>query len=239
MKRALIALLVLAAAASAQNTVRKVIPLKYVSPEAVANLLSVFGERVIPHATFRMIAISGSPEVLKAMEEMIAKVDVPPSVPKNIELTAYLLVGSEDGPAGPVPAAIQPAVKQLQSLFTYKSFHLLDTLFLRLREGESGSSSNGAIQVAGETTPGTSSLTLGRIDLAPGAEGSLVRINNLRLSVTVPSGRLGNGDSRMVQTAMRTDIDVREGQKVVVGKAKMTGLPDQALILVLTAKVVD
>ena len=35
-----------------------------------------------------------------------------------------------------------------------------------------------------------------------------------------------------------TDIDVREGQKVVVGKANIDN-SDNALILILTAKVVD
>jgi len=41
-----------------------------------------------------------------------------------------------------------------------------------------------------------------------------------------------------IDTGIATDVDIREGQKVVVGKANMDG-SDRASIVVLTAKVVD
>jgi hypothetical protein len=41
-----------------------------------------------------------------------------------------------------------------------------------------------------------------------------------------------------LDTGMSTDVDVREGQKVVVGKANMDG-SDRASIVVLMAKVVE
>jgi hypothetical protein len=39
-------------------------------------------------------------------------------------------------------------------------------------------------------------------------------------------------------SGIRTDVDVREGQKVVVGKSNISGSVD-ALILIVTAKVVE
>ena len=41
-----------------------------------------------------------------------------------------------------------------------------------------------------------------------------------------------------VETGINTDVDIREGQRVVVGKANMDGT-DRASIVVLTAKVVE
>ena len=67
----------------------------------------------------------------------------------------------------------------------------------------------------------------------------IIRIDSLRMVVTVPTKMSNVGrtsDSR--QTVINTNIDVREGQKVVVGKATINGSND-ALFLVLTAKVVD
>jgi hypothetical protein len=44
--------------------------------------------------------------------------------------------------------------------------------------------------------------------------------------------------SSNLRTSIATDIDIREGQKVVVGKTSMDG-SDNHLILVVTAEVVD
>jgi hypothetical protein len=50
---------------------------------------------------------------------------------------------------------------------------------------------------------------------------------------------MGIGDNRGGPNAsIQTVVDIREGQKVIVGKTGLNG-PDQAIILVLTAKVVD
>ena len=43
---------------------------------------------------------------------------------------------------------------------------------------------------------------------------------------------------QFIETGINTDVDIGEGQKVVVGKANMDG-SDRASIVVLTAKVVE
>jgi len=59
--------------------------------------------------------------------------------------------------------------------------------------------------------------------------GRLIRLDTLSLSLRVPGG---------MDAGINTEITIREGQKVVVGKSNM-GAPDQALILVVTAKVTE
>jgi hypothetical protein len=185
------------------------------------------------------IAVTGSPEVVKAMEEMIAKIDVAPDVPKNVELTAYLLVGSAQGQSGALPDAIQPVIKQIQTLFTYKSFRLVDTMVARMRAGGRRAAVFGAIDVPGETVKGNAHLAADVAEVVPDPQGDQVRITNLALTVGMPNGLLKDGQINWVRTGIETSVDVREGQKVVVGKANMAGAADQALILVLTAKVLD
>ena len=68
MKRAIILSLVLAAAAAGQETVRKFVPLKHAHPDQVKELLHVFGQQVRSQGNIPGVAISGPPEVVKAME---------------------------------------------------------------------------------------------------------------------------------------------------------------------------
>ena len=60
-----------------------------------------------------------------------------------------------------------------------------------------------------------------------------IRITDLSLRLDFIVKGAGNQHA-----AINTSIDVREGQKVVVGKANIDNA-DSALILVLTAKVVE
>ena len=54
----------------------------------------------------------------------------------------------------------------------------------------------------------------------------------------MPAGGSGQATYQYVETGINTDVDIREGQRVVVGKANMDGT-DRASIVVLTAKVVE
>ena len=239
MKRAIISFLLLTVVLAAQETVRKFVPLKYVRAVQAAQVLGVFGQEMRISEAPNGIALSGPPEVVKAMEEMLAKIDVPPAVPKNVELTAYLLIGSVQGQSGSLPDVLQPVIKQLQSLFTYKSFRLVDTMIARMRAGGRRASVFGAVDVPGETLKGNAHLAADVAEVVPDPQGHQVRITNLALTVSMPNGLLKDGQINWVRTGIETSVDVREGQKVVVGKANMAGAPDQALILVLTAKVLD
>jgi hypothetical protein len=82
-----------------------------------------------------------------------------------------------------------------------------------------------------------SSIYLFRINSAAiTSEGKerTIRINDLVLQLEFTL----KGNSQNRQAAISTSIDVREGQKVVVGKANIDNA-DNALILVLAAKVVE
>ena len=72
--------------------------------------------------------------------------------------------------------------------------------------------------------------------LGPDDKGRAIRIDNLKVGLKVPV--MSGGNIQYIDTGIATDVDIHEGQKVVVGKANMDG-SDRASIIVLMAKVVD
>ncbi len=182
-----------------------------------------------PSASLKAIAVSGPPAIVDAVGEAIKRFDVPT---KNTELTAYLLAASQQAAqADNVPKELDPVLKQLKSLFSYQGYRLLDTMIARAREGQEleMSSAGPAVRV---DRPNFYQLRAKSINITAEGKGSLIRLDGLRFSA-----RTYSGDTPL-DTYINTDLDLREGQKVVVGKAGM-GSSGDALILVITAKVVD
>jgi hypothetical protein len=70
----------------------------------------------------------------------------------------------------------------------------------------------------------------------PAEKGAMIRLEGLRFNARVPTGTPAAIQFQTV--GVSTDLDVREGQKVVVGKSSIDGAA-QSLFLVVTAKVVD
>jgi hypothetical protein len=164
-----------------------------------------------------------------------------PAGANNIELTVYLLSGGAQSGSDEVPADLESTVKQLHSLFTYKSYKLAESFLLRGRKN-SGSSAQGVLPGSGL-----------HYDLRyqanwdAGTPSSLIHINALRLSLTrtgpmIAATKLGKESTFERQTdtvaSISTDLDIREGQKTVVGKSSVNSTGD-ALILVIVPKLVD
>lgn len=121
-------------------------------------------------------------------------------------------------------------------MFAYKGFSLLDTLVLRSREGP-GAEASGVVATTAQQNPKTLyQFKFRSATITPGEKGPVVRIDGLRSGLKVPMSM--GAQFNYVDVSINTDIDIREGQKVVVGKANMDGT-DKAMILVVMAKVVD
>jgi hypothetical protein len=250
MKRMWIAL-VLAAAVSlaAQDTkkgdtapkkpqVQRLFILKYADPSQLMNLLQVFDASVHQNAEMHALAIEATPEAMRAIEDAIQKLDVPSALPKNIEMTVFLLVATDSATAAgsPVPKDLDDVATQLKSTFPFKSYGLLDVLTFRTRTGQSVSttSSGGSFQIGTRPVSVISSLRIGSISVE--SDGSTVRIDRMNSSYRVPVPTGGGGDQFNYQDlGIQTDLDIKAGQKVVVGRLGISH--DQALFLVMMAKV--
>jgi hypothetical protein len=174
-----------------------------------------------------VLAVRGRPEMVESIEEAVKKLDLPPI---DYELTVFL-ISSSPQLGDQLPDALASTAKQLHGVFAYKGYQLLDSFVLRGRDGQSGSAD-------GTVKNSTYSFAFNRASVLDGSP-KIVGIQNLRLTIRIPSGaRTDKGQPEYKTTGVATDIDVRDGQKVVVGKSDVNN-GENPLILVVTAKVVE
>ena len=248
MKRFFLALLLLALPLAAQEekkteakppaTVQKLFVLKYADPQAVENLLRVFNASIAPNRDMRVLAVSAIPETMAAIEDAIKRLDVPSAAPANVDLTIYLLVGHEgESPAGgaAVPKDLDSVVTQLKNAFAFKSYSLLDVLALRTRTGEQASttSSGGAVPNGNASAPVITTFRIS--NAAVGGDGTSIHISRLNAGIKMPV--VSGMQVSYTDLGLNTDVDIKEGQKVVIGRLGIS--KDQALFLVMTVKILQ
>jgi hypothetical protein len=205
---------------------KRIFPVRYADVGALAHVLSVFGYHIEPDRGLHVLAVSAPHDAMTAIEDAVKQLDVPAAAPRDVDLIVYLILASQQaaGPGG-IPPDLQPIANELQGLFSFKGFRTLDTILLRTKPGNTASA-NGVTGEADKTQYG---FTVRPSAVTEDAKGRLIRLDDLKLNLTASGG---------MQAGINTEITVREGQKVVVGKSNIGGI-DQALILVVTAKLTE
>lgn len=222
-----------AASTETQHWPVKLFQVKYANVYQLANLFRAFGATVQPEGDLKVISVRAPKEVLAAIEESLQRLDVPQAPAKNVQLEAYLLTASGQGSSVNIPADLEPVIKQLKSVFNYQGFRLLGTMSLLGRDGTPGSVSGLLPPVSDSTQPTSCTFRVHSVAITSEGKAPTVRINDLILQLDF------RDKVNMPRNAIiSTSIDVHEGQKVVVGKANIDNA-DSALILILTAKVID
>jgi hypothetical protein len=187
------------------------------------------------------LVLRGPKDTVTGLEEIIKQLDVPPAVKRNVETTVYMVVASSQAGNAPMPAELDPVVKQLKGLFSYKGYRLMDSFVLRSRDGERGDTSGFVPPADASVAPGHKIIyqfQFNHVRVDGGDTGRVIRFDGLKMGTKVPvAGQMGAVS--YVETGISTDVDVPEGKKVVVGKTSAVEGSDSALILVISAKVVD
>jgi len=214
---------------------QEIVHVKNADVDRVAKMVANLGADVTSDRVLGVISVNGTPEAVKAVVAAIKSLDQappPPSPQPNVELTVYLLFGAakEAGPDA-VPQDLASTVKQLKSIFPYKSYKVMDTWMTHSRDQQTTESSG--------TLPGSQISYTFRVQpsIAVGSAPRSVRLGNLRLGLRMPFAGPGGG-TFFQDVGLNTDLDAKEGQKTVVGKSNISGSED-ALILVVIPKVVD
>ncbi len=148
-----------------------------------------------------MLAVTAPESFLEKVEAVVKQFDVAPVPPKNIELTVYLLAGTDAPDAAPLPKEFDEIEKHLLETSSFKAYKLADTHVIRTRVGQPADSS-GALEL------------------------SQVRFRAARINAD-EKGTILSFDGLHVQlkaSAIDMDIDLREGQLVVIGKISPGGL---------------
>jgi hypothetical protein len=251
MKKIWMVLLLAAAAMAQQETktekppkevVQKLFILKYADPGQIRQLLQVFDASVSQSGELHALTVKASPEAMRAIEEAIQKLDVPSATPKDVEMTVFLLVATDSAAAvtsGAIPKDLDSVVTQLKNTFPFKNYGLLDVITFRTRTGQMvrATSSGGSLPMGNKPVSVITQLSINSIALQ--GDGSTLRVERLNAQIRVPSiTETGGGDVKYqyIDLQMQSDLDIKDGQKVVVGRLSLTH--DQALFLVMMGKVI-
>ncbi|HEX8457868.1 MAG TPA: hypothetical protein VF656_11270 [Pyrinomonadaceae bacterium] len=219
----------------------RVFELKYREPEALYSVVYLMtsghkGAQVSYNRQFKTLTVRDFPDNLASIEEAVRRLDTPEAPRPEIELRLHVLIASNSvSGANQYPADLRDVVNQLQTTLNFKSYHLLTSIIQRAHDRPEHAP--GIIQgegVAQLLLPGESAPR----DFSYNFQANSLMLNTGPASLTTV--RLGNfsfgingrdGD----KASVRSDVGVRDGERVVVGTA---GLRDKTLILVLSAKLV-
>jgi len=248
MKRLLLAAMLVVAPMMAQEKaevppkVQKLFILKYAEPRAVRALVITFGASAETNGEMRALAVSATQAQMAAIEEAIAKLDTPAAAPKDIELACYMVIGgetsSENVLGGPTPKELDSVVTQLRNAFAFKNYRLMDVLSLRARTGQRASTtSTGGTMESGPLSHQQIITQFQLNSISVGTDGTTIHIDGMQASIRLPLPSDNNGHYTYVNLNLNSDVDIKEGQKVVVGRLGVTN--GQALFVVLMAKVVS
>jgi Bacterial type II/III secretion system short domain len=218
----------------------RVFEIKYRDPESLERVIKLLtsgfkGASISADRAYRTLTVRDFPENIAAIEDALKRLDTPEAARPEIELHMHVLIASNtEVGAGAVPAELKDVITQLQNTLSYKNYYLLTSIIQRTKE-RPGYSPDFMLGegMASMTVPGASDP---RVFHYTFQSNSLTLGQNTAGATTVELGRFNfalEGD--FGRAGIRSDVGVREGEKVVVGTA---GLRDRALILVLTAKLI-
>jgi hypothetical protein len=134
---------------------------------------------------------------------------------------------------GAVPQEIRDVITQLKGTFTFKEYKMLDVLTLRTRAG-SGADTSGILNTG--NPPKMSRFSIRNATVSE--DGTTIRIDRMHAGLRIPVVLPGGKGVEYTESGIDQDVDVKEGQKVVVGRSSLEG-PQKALFLILTAHVIQ
>lgn len=217
--------------------VSRVFQLKHANTASVGNMF-IGAHKIVFDDRMKTIAVQATRSQMAEFEQLVKRFDVPPPPVPNVEVTIYLMAALPQPAATPLPAELDGVVKQLRSMFSYKGFELIDTQVIRMRAGTGGEAS-GVVDRGSSGLKTIHQIKIFEATVSSDEKGRAIRLRNLKVGLRVPVPiQSGTPSVTYLDTGISTDIDVHEGQKVVVGKANMDG-SDRASIVVLMAKIVD
>lgn len=217
-----------------EKMVTKVIHVRYASAESVRDLIAHTNVSASANNGLKAIVVRGSESNVSAAEQAIKELDAPSPLEgaRDVEVTVYVIgATSQAGTALGVVPEMEPVIRQLKAVFRYGNYEVLDSMVIRTREGRTAHT-GGLLR----NFPNAQVNFVNRYnidcDLAPPEAGQnrVIPINRFSFSAGIPSSDL--------RVTLDTNLDLQDGQKVVVGKTNIDN-GNAALFVVVTAKSVQ
>lgn len=224
----------------------KVFEVKYRDASSLATVLRQLGSgfkgaSISASSEFKTLTVRDFPENLATIEEALKRLDTPAAPRPNIALHMHVLIASNTssntgGAPAPVPAELKDVLTQLRETLSYRNYELATSVVQRLTETQRGLRGKGMVEISrSPTSAGSVNLPyeyfINSVTLGSTSTGTpIVQIGEFAFSTGLTSPTLDN------RTQVQTALNLRDGEKVVVGTAT---LGDRALIIVLTVKVLS
>ncbi len=203
---------------------------EYLDVGELQSILYLLDAEIVTKPSLNIVAARSEDEgVLKTIEEIIATLDVPEMPVPNIELSALILTMSEAADSSD-NVVLEPIAADLLRLFGHRNFTVLDTLFLQIGDGSNG-------RVEGSFDDGQAAIPIGyqfaidSVRILPGEGQKRIRLETLTFEVT------GENATGVRRALLRTDVEVPDGRRMVVGKATPRGGGLDTLVVVVQATV--
>ena len=207
----------------------KTFDLKYLDPEQIRRVFSSQSHVMDANRELKLLTARGSAAFLKEVEDTIKRLDLPPPVPPNTQITVYLIAAAPQALTG---VALPPELKALEKEIPAK---MADIQMLRVRAGQSAETAAAAV------APGATSVAISRIrvdsaSVSPGAKGDVVSINGLRVWLTIPPADPAAAAPKAPKTEpdVTADVDLNPDEAAIVAKIGV----DKPLAVVVRVSVV-
>lgn len=224
----------------------KIFDVKYRDANSIAKVLRQLGSgfkgsMVSANSEFKTLTVRDFPENLATMEEALKRLDTPAAPRPNIELHMHVIIasntsGTTGGATAQVPAELRDVLTQLRETFSYRNYALATSVVQRLTETPRGLHGKGTAEISpSPASAGSVNLpyeySINSVTLASTPAGApIIQIGEFAFSTGLTSSTLDN------RTQVQTALNLRDGEKVVVGTA---AYGDRALIIVLTVKIIS
>ena len=191
---------------------------------------------------YKTLTVRDFPENIAVVEEALRRLDVPDAPRPDMEFRIYVLLASNTDGANDYPSELNDVIGQLRTTFKYKDYSLLTTSVHRTKDGPNGINNRGIAEAKKLTsTPLPSgnpifynyNLQPISLDLATTAGNSTAHIGNFYFNMRIPIS-IGT-EVRFEDIGFKTPVNIREGEKVVVGT---TTMEEKGLIVVLSARLI-
>lgn len=185
------------------------------------------------------IVIRGSADAVAEAEREVHELQALNSNSHDVELTIYVLGGSPDGKGDDTDAAgLAPVFKQLHGTFLFKSYQLLSTILMRSGQG-SLALTQGLMKSPDATAdfnrPGSYKVQFESAAIT-GLNPASIHLRKLKFTASIPYATGKGGEWEQHDIGIETDVDLHEGQKVVVGTSNVEPA-GTTLFIVVTARL--
>jgi hypothetical protein len=177
--------------------------------------------------TFNTITVTGNEKVHERVQEILSEYDIPE---KTIGFQFFLIkasasgVGIKDG----VPEKVQKALKDVASLTRFKSFELIDSPYLRTKEGD--------LSRANLTGKGIYDYQINLNNISVNSQINIF----FQIHFSVPAISTDGKPTTKSIAELSTPFSIAEGEIVVIGASQIDREgkePGAAIITIVTAKL--